>query len=65
MKPVNFPERRTLRRTEAEVRQKQRDKRSPEQQLAALDERLGKGKGAKKERARLKKEARVAKSQGK
>lgn len=31
-----------------------RAKRSDEEQAAALDERLGKGKGAKKERARLK-----------
>lgn len=34
-------------------RVKARAKRSPSQQLAMLDQRLGKGKGAKRERARL------------
>lgn len=33
--------------------ERDRAKRSPTQQLAMLDKRLGKGKGAKKERARL------------
>lgn len=33
-----------------------RAKRSPQEQIAILDKRLGKGKGAKKERARLKAE---------
>jgi len=40
-----------VKRLEAE-----RATRSPAQQLAALDKRLGKGKGAKKERARLAKQ---------
>lgn len=34
--------------------EQERAKRSPSQQLALLDKRLGKGRGAKKERARLK-----------
>jgi hypothetical protein len=42
-----------FRREEAEKRQSARDARSPEQQLALLDSKLGDGKGAKKERARL------------
>ena len=37
----------------AEVRQGERSKRSPEQQLQLLDKRLGKGVGASKERAKL------------
>lgn len=37
-----------------EQNKKERAKRSPQQQLALLDERLGKGMGAKKERKRLK-----------
>jgi hypothetical protein len=41
------------RREEAKERQRQRDGRTPEEQLAILDMRLGVGKGAKKERARL------------
>lgn len=41
------------RRREAEARQKERDRLSAEEQLARLDERLGKGKGAARERARL------------
>jgi hypothetical protein len=34
----------------------ERAKRTPKQQLALLDKRLGKGKGAKKERAQLARE---------
>jgi len=41
------------RRAEAAHRQLKRDQRSPKQQLAKLDSRLGKGVGAVKERARL------------
>lgn len=41
------------RKENAKERQRQRDERTPEEQLAALDARLGVGKGAKKERARL------------
>ena len=38
-----------------------RSKRSPEQQIASLDKRLGKGKGASKERGRLLKQMEDAK----
>lgn len=44
---------RRARHDEAATRQKERDKRSPNQQIAVLDRRLGAGQGAKKERARL------------
>jgi hypothetical protein len=37
----------------AELRQEERNKRTPAQQIKALDERLGKGVGASSERARL------------
>lgn len=40
-------------REEAEKRQEARNARTPEQQLALLDSRLGVGKGARKERERL------------
>jgi len=43
------------RRKEAEARQAERDQLTPEKQLARLDERLGVGVGAAKERARLQK----------
>jgi hypothetical protein len=42
-------------RSEADARQRLRDERTPEEQLAILDARLGPGKGAKRERARLQK----------
>lgn len=42
-------------RAETEVRQRERDKLSPAEQLQRLDWRLGNGKGAKRERSRLKK----------
>ncbi len=45
--------RRMARQTGAEVRQEERERRSPAQQLAELDARLGVGVGARKERARL------------
>ena len=41
------------RRSEAAERQAERDLRSPQEQLRFLDQILGAGKGAKKERARL------------
>lgn len=43
-------------KAEATERQRQRDERTVNEQLAILDERLGKGKGAEKERERLLKE---------
>ena len=43
------------RQAEAEVRQEERDKRSPAEQITKLDKKLGEGKGAKKERKRLEK----------
>ena len=45
--------RRSARREKALARQVAREKRNPEQQLKVLDDRLGKGKGAKKERDKL------------
>lgn len=45
--------RRIQRQDEAVLRQHARDKRTAKQQLALLDKRLGKGKGAKRERERL------------
>lgn len=45
--------RREVRRKAAEARQAERDKRSPEEQLARLDAMHGEGKGATKERLRL------------
>lgn len=53
MKRMNFPGRREIRRDEAHQRAESRAKRSALQQLALLDERLGEGKGARRERARL------------
>lgn len=41
------------RERKADEREKIRDARSPKEQLAVLDKRLGSGKGARKERARL------------
>ena len=42
-----------IKETEAIVRNKAWAKLTPEQQLASLDERLGKGIGAKKQRAKI------------
>lgn len=42
-----------LRREDAKKRKEERDRRSPQQQLDLLDQRLGRGIGAKKERERL------------
>lgn len=55
MKPKNFPRRRKQRQTEAEFRQDVAANTSPKRQLELLDERLGAGVGAKKERAKLQK----------
>lgn len=46
-------EKKKARQAEAEVRQLFRGNLSPEQQLDALDKRLGYGQGASKERTRL------------
>ncbi|MFA7201309.1 MAG: hypothetical protein WC098_07845 [Bacteroidales bacterium] len=45
--------RKATKRAQAETRQELRDVRSSQEQLAVLDARFGKNKGAKKERARL------------
>ena len=42
-----------IKETEAKVRNEAWAKLTPEQQLASLDERLGKGIGAKKQRTRI------------
>ena len=44
---------RDQRKSEAEARQEAHDKLTSQQKLAKLDKRLGKGIGAKKERARI------------
>ena len=49
-----MPSRRDDRRGRAIERQEARAKRTPQQQLQLLDDRFGEGKGAAKERARLK-----------
>ena len=49
------PAHRAQRRKEADDRQEQRQKRSPQEQLALLDTKLGPGAGAAKERSRLQK----------
>ena len=57
--PLKHPRRNkvklAVRRKTATERQTLRNGRTPQQQLEALDKRLGKGKGAKRERARLEK----------
>jgi len=47
------------RQLDAKDAQAERDKFSPEFQIARLDERLGAGVGAKRERARLAKQAKA------
>jgi hypothetical protein len=44
---------RLLKQQEAQTRQEKRDKRSPADQISALDAKFGKNLGAKKERERL------------
>jgi hypothetical protein len=46
-------DRQSVRRIDAEGRQEEWDKLTPQQQLSALDGRLGKGVGAEKQRARI------------
>ena len=53
MKPKNFPNRKEARRKEAVIRTEERAKRDNLDQLHILDKRLGKNKGATKERNRL------------
>lgn len=53
MKPANFPNRKETRVAEAQARQVEHDALTVDQKVAKLDERLGKGVGAKGERARL------------
>ena len=53
---------RTRRQEQGEKLRKARAKRTDQQQLAELDKVFGKGKGAKKERARLKERIKDAKS---
>ena len=48
---------RARRRENAETLAANRSKRTPQQQLQRLDEKLGVGEGADKERARLEKES--------
>lgn len=49
------PEKKKLLREQAKARQEEREKRTPEMQIARLDAMFGPGKGAKKERAKLEK----------
>lgn len=49
------PSNRKQRQEGAKARQEAHDVRTPAEQLAVLDKRFGKGKGAAKERARLEK----------
>lgn len=49
----NFPDRTEIRRKEARERLEEWQNKTPQQQLNALDNRLGKGLGAAKQRTRL------------
>jgi cell shape-determining protein MreC len=51
--PVTTHNNQSVRRKMATEREVEREKRSPREQLHLLDQRLGKGLGAKKERERL------------
>lgn len=53
MKRMNFPGRKKARQERAEEMKEARNQLTAKQQLMVLDSRLGKGVGAKKERARL------------
>ena len=53
---MNMRHRREARRKAAEEMAQARATRTPKQQLVLLDERLGKGVGAARERAQLKKQ---------
>jgi hypothetical protein len=57
------PEAKREKRERALVRQEIREDRTPQQQVAVLDRKLGKGKGAKKERERLAKQIKEATAQ--
>jgi hypothetical protein len=61
----NQHHRKQARRDQAETLKKDRALRTDQQQLIHLDKLLGKGKGAKKERARLKKQIEKQKKQPK
>lgn len=50
-----MPKTKEVKIEEGEIRQRKYDKLSPKQKLAKLDKELGKGVGAKKQRAKLKK----------
>ena len=53
MKPTNFPGRKAKRIDDGKLRDAERVTRSPEDQLVKLDDKLGPGLGAVRERARL------------
>lgn len=61
MNTSNFPGRRERKQTEAKERDAAWAALSPKDRLAALDRRLGKGKGAVKQRARLAKQISASK----